>query len=294
MKKTLQHYIKKSLGLLFIALFIFIAIILLDSNDEEPILSVKDSLTRVSVINAQAKAHDISLSSQGRIDARWRSTLTSEVGGEVLFISPKALVGGKFSKGDILLSIDDTQYRSDVAAAESALAQAQQELAEEKQQAERAEQNWLASKLPGKPSDSLLRKPQLNTIRKRIAAAKYSLKNSQKKLAKTKIIAPYNGITITRNINLGDYLIEENPVIEIYAYDQLQVRLPITQDQAKLLTEDSIKVTITSPDDQQQWGATITRRDNVIDPKNQSLHVIAELSPQDCLLYTSPSPRDRG
>ena len=255
---------------------------LFEDDSVKDIVVKKDSLLRVSAINLDVQTQHVPIISQGIINARWRSTLVSDVSGKVLFVSPNLLVGGEFKQGEVLVRIDDSRYQAELAQATSDVATALQQLLEEQQQSQRAQQNWQASGLPGKPSELLLRKPQLRSAKQRVIAAQAAKKHAQKNIKNTTLIAPYDGTTIKRQISLGDLLTTEGEIAEIYAHNLLQTRLPLTQSQAsQLMKNDAVIVLLKSPTSKKIWKTTIHRFDKVISPNNNWVHAIVELNNSD-------------
>ncbi|MGH1427253.1 MAG: efflux RND transporter periplasmic adaptor subunit [Arenicella sp.] len=276
--KTIVKISKKSIGILFLVGAIIVITMLFEDDPIEDIIVKKDSLLRVSTISLDIQTQHVPITSQGVIDARWRSTLVSDVSGKVLFVSPSLFIGGKFKQGEVLLRIDDSRYQAELAQAKSEVAIAKQQLHEEQQKSQRAQQNWQASGLPGKPSDLLLRKPQLRSAKQRIAATTAAQMLAQKNVNKTVLIAPYDGTTIKRKISLGDFLTTEGEIAEIYAHKLLQTRLPLTQSQAsQLMKNDSVAVQLKSLTSKKTWQTSISRYDRVINPNNNWVHAIVEL-----------------
>ncbi len=65
--------------------------------------------------------------SQGAVEPHTEAELIPEVPGRVVWISPSLRSGGRFTAGDLLLRIDDSDYRSGVGGAEAVLMRAQAE-----------------------------------------------------------------------------------------------------------------------------------------------------------------------
>jgi len=235
-----------------------------------------NSLPRVTALAISTQEIPVPMTSQGSISARWRSIMTSDIGGKVMFVSPKLLVGGEFNQNDVLLRIDDTRYRAELAEAQSALATAKQSYYEEQQSAKRAKQDWETSGLVGQPSDLLLRKPQMAATKQQIKAAKIAVEHAQRNLQGVNIKAPYDGATIKRNVSLGSYLAPEAEIAEIYANKRLQVHLSLLPSQLSMLANDS-GVVLRDITGQHQWQAKITRRSKVIEPNSRMVKVVAEL-----------------
>ena len=88
----------------------------------------------------------LSVESQGTVEPRTSSLLTSEVSGRVLKVSPQFVVGGVFKAGDVLLELDPTDYQVALKRAEANLlsmnAQLTFEQARATQARERVGHDW--------------------------------------------------------------------------------------------------------------------------------------------------------
>ena len=68
----------------------------------------------VDVIKAKSTLVQIEVKAQGTVTPRTQTTLVSEVSGLITGVSPSFIAGGFFLKGDVLVRIDDRNYRADV------------------------------------------------------------------------------------------------------------------------------------------------------------------------------------
>ena len=113
----------------------------------------------VDVINVSPRTHQLIVYTQGTIDAKRRVELVAQIAGKINDVSPVFADGGFFRKNDVLLSIEPEDYEFALARAQSALAQAEQRLAEERGRSRQAAREW--RELGAKDANELfLRKPQ--------------------------------------------------------------------------------------------------------------------------------------
>ena len=75
----------------------------------------------VDVIQVNATNEKITVTAQGSVTPRTQTTLISEVSGLITDVSPAFVAGGFFSKGDVLVRIDDRNYRAEVKRAQAAV-----------------------------------------------------------------------------------------------------------------------------------------------------------------------------
>ena len=66
----------------------------------------------VRVSRVQSGAEHLTINSQGTVQPRSESALIPEVSGRAVWISPDLVDGGSFAYNDVLLRIDDADYRT--------------------------------------------------------------------------------------------------------------------------------------------------------------------------------------
>ena len=109
----------------------------------------------VQTQNIQAETVFLQVNSQGNVTPRTRTSLVSEVSGTVLEVSEKFVVGGKFSRGDILLEIDPTDYKVALQRSEALLKGAEAQLIFEKARSAQAKKEWEFTGRPLEEAPSL-------------------------------------------------------------------------------------------------------------------------------------------
>ena len=120
----------------------------------------------------------------------------SQVTGKVVSVNSEFADGGFFKKGEVLLTIERDDYEFSLARAQSALAQSQQRLAEERGRSRQARREWreLGSK---EANDLFLRKPQLRAAQSAVTAAEADVSAAELALDRTVIRAPFDGFLTT-------------------------------------------------------------------------------------------------
>ncbi len=189
----------------------------------------KPLLATVRVLKVQPQAEYLTVTSQGTVEPRSQSELMPEVSGRAVWISPALVGGGSFARDEVLLRIDDADYRSALVRAEAALKRAE------------VEQDFAADEL--KRVDSLRAKnltsqQQLDNVRRAAAVADANLSESQaavdqarRDLARTELKAPFDGLVREEHVDLGQFVTRGQNIGTIYATDYVEVRLPIAADQ---------------------------------------------------------------
>ena len=236
----------------------------------------------------------ISVQSQGTVEARTRTSLVSEVSGKVSEVSPTFVAGGFFRKGEVLLRLDDSNYRTAVSRSEAALATARSALALEQGQADVSQREWdrmspeQQARISGK--ELYLRKPQVAEVESRLEAAEADLEEARRNLAKTSIVAPYDGLVSSKSTDIGQFVNAGSVLAETFAVDYAEVRLPIPETNLAFL---DLPVTLRAEDDtsegpevelissmgsrEYRWHGHLTRTEGVLDIRTRVLYSVVQV-----------------
>lgn len=261
---------------------------------------VVDTTPLVEVQPLSAQDWRIEVQSQGSVRAKHETTLVTEVAGVVRELSPRFVAGGLFKKGDVLLRIDQRDYDVAVQQAKAALASAEARLAEEQARAEVARREWESLYKEGRqPTDLALRKPFVAQAEAAIESAKADLAAAERKLERTIIRAPYDGMVRERRVDLGQYVNIGNPLGVIFATDKAEVRLPVTdtdlafidvQGIGQQVSTVEVRLIGTTAIDPGEWQAKLVRGEGVVDDLNRMHYFVAEVADPYGLKNKSKAP----
>ncbi len=179
--------------------------------------------------------YQVKILTQGTVKARTQSTLIPEIVGRIVKVSSSFREGGFFEPNEELIKIDDTDYQAAVLIAASNLAQAATALEEEKARGAQALDNWKRLGRGGKPSPLVLRKPQLAEAEAAYKSAEGQHLKAKRDVARTSISAPYAGRILEQNVDVGQYVSPGTTLATIYAVDNAEIRLPLTNEQLGFL-----------------------------------------------------------
>ena len=247
----------------------------------EAALAVKTQILKSTSVTLEVE-------SQGTVQPRTRTTLISEVSGAVLEVSEQFIVGGTFGAGDVLLSLDPTDYEVALQRAEAQLISANARLELEKARAIQAAKEWQMTGRPQSEAPILaLRKPYLAEAEANILQSKAEVKRAKLKLEKTKIRAPYAGMVASKGADVGQYVTTGSRLGETFAIDFVEVRLPLTErDLARMdaLTfkgipsESMVTLSGSVNGKQREWLAELVRSEGVVNEINRSQYLVARMS----------------
>jgi RND family efflux transporter MFP subunit len=223
------------------------------------------------------------VNSQGNVVPRNKTSLSAQVSGQVISLSDSFIAGGTFKKGDVLATLEQDDYRTDLKLAEAELAQAEAALQEEIARGKVAEQEWRSVNSVA-PPELGLRKPQLAKEQANVKAAQAKLERAKRNLERTKITAPYNGIVVERNIDLGQFVATGSPIGTIYSTDTAEVRLPITDSDLMFVniagqSSEGAPVSLSASvgGAKRTWQGKLVRSEGILDTGSRVVYAIVEV-----------------
>ncbi|MCP5536507.1 MAG: efflux RND transporter periplasmic adaptor subunit [Akkermansiaceae bacterium] len=292
------------LALKIIIPFVFIALagfgvsIMIKNKKGMPAGTPPLVVPQAEVISVNKQDHQPPVITYGTVQSYFETTLTPQVGGQIVDVAKEFHVGHLVKKGTVLARIDDADYVAALARETSNLSTAKRTLAEEEIKAKQAAEDWIASGRDlATASDFVLRKPQLAAAKASIQSTEAAVKKAEVDVQRTIIRAPYDAVVLTRTASLGNYAGPQQSLGKLVATERVEIRLPLTADQVArvnlpgLGAQDSshaIQVTLTSATREGvQWNGRLTRTEPAVDAKNQVAYVIAEV---DSPYVAEPEP----
>jgi RND family efflux transporter MFP subunit len=244
----------------------------------------------VDTIDAKVVSLNFAINSQGSVRPRTETTLVAEVSGKIVSVAPDFVAGGFFHKGDALLQIDPSDYKTGLKRAEAALASRKAKLADETARSEQALKDWKNLGRKGQPSDLAVRKPQMADAKANVSAAEADVQKARRDLERTSITVPYDGLVRQKVVDIGQYVTPGTRLGVTFAVDTAEVRLPLTQNDLKYLdlpSETEVKnserlfppVTLSAEygGDIRQWQARIIRTEGVVDETSRVVYAVAQV-----------------
>jgi RND family efflux transporter MFP subunit len=177
-------------------------------------------------------------------------TLKSRVAGEIVYLHPEFTEGGIIGKGELMLRIDDEDYRLLVAQKQRAVADADYNLKLELGRQDIARHEWAllngGNPDPGADADLALRKPHMEKARSDLSGARAELRAAQLQLERTKIYAPFNAIVRSTQVEKGSQVAAQETLATLAGTDEYWVQASVPVDRLQW---------IRIPDDHRQTGA---------------------------------------
>ncbi|NND69311.1 MAG: efflux RND transporter periplasmic adaptor subunit [Halioglobus sp.] len=244
--------------------------------------------TVVRVLSANVHAERLTVRSQGTVQPRSQSELIPEVTGIVNWISPSLVSGGAFKATDVLLRIDDADYRSQLQRSEAAFKRARierQHAADELQRLVSLHDRQLASQ---QQLDDARRTASVSDAN--LAEAEAALEQARRDLARTELKAPFDGLVRSEHVDVGQFITRGQSIGTIYATDFVEIRLPISADQlaylglpidTRGLIPEGLRPPVTIATDFGEtrllWEGELTRMEAEVDERSRMLYGVTRL-----------------
>ncbi|MEZ8720310.1 efflux RND transporter periplasmic adaptor subunit [Vibrio pomeroyi] len=240
----------------------------IDTKSIEATTLAASQQQQVSVVLATLGDYQAEVVGYGEAKSRYELMFSTEVGGRVETISSQFETGQVIGQGEVIANIDSTSYQQAVTQAKANVAQAQLDLLEEQRQGEQAKSEWQRSGLSGEPDSPLvLREPQLAQVTAALENAKLELVKAEQDLEKTTLVAPFDSLVVSRDVQPGSYAQTGAQIATLYSIDEVEVSVPLSESQwlslpssdNSQLKEQPWPVTLSSSDGEFQWQGYVER-----------------------------------
>lgn len=191
------------------------------------------------------------------------ATLAAEVGAVVRTVH--ADIGQQVSAGDLLVTLDETDFRLGLRRAEASLASSRAQKAQADAKLRRArdliENQYLSA-------DTLLdRETDVQVLNARIQADEVAVATAQRNLDKCRIVAPFDGVIIERLAQVGGYVAPGSPLLQITQIDRFELDAAIPAAMADTLPAAR---DIRFVSNAKAWPVDLLRLSPVIEPSQRT------------------------
>ena len=245
----------------------------------------------VDVMRVHATNEKITVKAQGSVTPRTQTTLVSEVSGLITEVSAAFVAGGFFSKGDVLVRIDDRNYRAEVKRAQAAVRAAETKVTRETGLADYAREDWERAQSVLRSSkaatDLAMRKPQQAEALASLEFAKADLEKREGDLDRTVIRAPYDGLVREKRADIGQFVNSGTPLAVTFSVEVAEIRLPLPDSQLPYLNLDEhelvqgrgpgVVLSANIGGQLNSWQGRIIRTEGVFDERSRVLYLVAQI-----------------
>ena len=200
--------------------------------------------------------------------------------------------GGAFLTGDVLLRIDDADYRTQLRRSEAILQRAEVEQEHALDDLERLvslQERQLASQQLMDDARRKFRVAEANLLEARAA-----LEQAQRDLERTELKAPFDGLVRSEHVDLGQFIPRGESIAVVYATDYMEVRLPISTDQIQYLglpidsrgllppdTRPAVTIAADFGATRLLWEGALVRLEAEIDERSRLLYGVVQIKIED-------------
>jgi len=238
-----------------------VAIIFMTEPTAKRESATRETAMLVNVVSVERGNFSPVIKTTGTVQPVREIILSPRVSGEVVRRAEVFNPGEAVESGRFLLQIDEADYRIAVELRKSDLEEARANLIVEKGRQAVARRDFEQSEadLSEESKALVLRKPQLQTAEAAVRAAESALNQAQLDLQRTSVLAPFDALILSRNIDAGSQVSQADVLGRLVGTEEYWIIATVPQSRLAWLsfTEDQetnqgAKVLISNPN---AWGA---------------------------------------
>ncbi len=196
-------------------------------------LDVGERQIPVEIMEIRHTREEVVVAAQGTVTAARQVQLRPEVAGRIVGLSPSLVPGGRFAAGQTLATIDERDYRVQLAVRQEGVAGARLALRQEQARQALAEEEWQLLEDSVATGDAnrelVLRIPFIEQAEAAVTAAESALIKAELDLERCTLTAPFNAIVIREQVDVGQLVGPQTEVATLAGTDAywVQVSLPV-------------------------------------------------------------------
>ncbi len=215
-----------------------------ESADREPPESPPPLVEAVEVHAAAARPK---LMGTGVVEPAREASISPEVSGRIVELSDKLVLGGRFVQGEVMVRLDDRQYKLAVKQRRGEVRRAELDLELEKAHGKVARQEW-ALMGEGKDAGRLAgREPQREVAQVGVEIARGAVSQAKLDLERTVIRAPFNATVDAESVEIGEVVSPGSVIATLVGTDAFWVRVSLPVEDLALLEVPGYGGTAGSP-----------------------------------------------
>ncbi|MFP4128470.1 MAG: efflux RND transporter periplasmic adaptor subunit [Desulfonatronovibrio sp.] len=248
----------------------------------------KEQHVLVRVLEAEFENRNSVISSTGTVREVREAEISAEVSGRIEYVSEQLLPGKVLDKGEVIVRVDDRDYRFAIQNARAEVARAELELARIESSAAVARREWemFQDKDTEKPAPLVLYEPQLKNARAALDSARARLEQARLNLERTVIRSPFVSLVRSQNAAPGRYITPGSPVTVLAEIEKAEVIVHLPQSDVRWID-------IPGPEDKEPGSEVLVRvmgksRDSAVtgrisrslgrvDPQTRMLGIVVEV-----------------
>ena len=282
----LRKWILSILGILIIIISFQISQSVANKKPKLP-NEKKDLIKEVNVIKVKNGVYQVKIPLNGVLKAFRRIRITARVQGLVKTIKPLFKAGQKYKSGQILISIDDSDYNANVISQRaylynlitSALPDLELDFSEDYKKWNLFMTGFDIEK-PTPFLPKMNEKTRLFISGRGIISAYYSLQNLEQNLLFYQIKAPFDGVLVSSNVTEGSLIRSGQELGEFIAPDNYELKIAVPKSDINKIEEGGA-VELRSIDNNQLYKGTIARINAKVNAQTQSIDAFIKVVSSD-------------
>ena len=192
----------------------------------------------VTTVHPTAHEGHLTVRGYGTVRPLREITVVAEVSGKVRWVSGSLVAGGRFHTGELMLTIDPSDYENAVTVAWATVQQRRLDRTVAQEEMALARREWellhtdADSTAPGRLAS---KEPQLRVAEAQVLSAEARLADAKARLGRTRITAPFNGSVRTKSVDLGQVVGPGRVLASFYGTDAVEIDVPLSKSEAALL-----------------------------------------------------------
>ncbi len=271
-----NKWIRRLLPLIILAGAAVIALAMVRCRPELPQRESVPKVPLVQVMTAAPGPVAVAVHSRGTVAASVDIELVTEVSGKVIWVAPEFVAGGAVAQGTTLLRIDPIDYEVARSVAQADLASAKLSLAE---------------------VQVVVKRAAIEEAEARVRATQDRLRQAEADLANTVIVAPFDAVIDSRQVDLGQFVQAGSPLMRLLGTELVEVRLPLLASDVPFThygqradgSWPQATLTARFGDIERSWPARLARLEQRVDAQTRVFYLVAQVeAPYDSKRHPWP------
>jgi RND family efflux transporter MFP subunit len=268
-------------------------VIFLTEPTADRVTTTRETAMLVEVAEVEYGTFQPEIAAMGMVVPEQDIILRPRVAGEIVNVASGFTPGGFVEQGEILIHIDPADYEMALLERQSALREAEAALAMELGRQDVAKQDYelLGQRLDPASEALVLRRPQLDSARARVEAARAALRRAELDLERTQVRAPFDAYILERNANLGSQVSESSDLGRLVGVARywVEATVPVSSLEWIAFPEDGVAAAGVRVRDRTAWPQGIFRSGSV----HSLIAALDQRTRLARLLVTVPDPLAR-